>query len=171
MLRLCCVQIASSDFHPSKGRSGSAISWFLSVVETSTRVTFGGRSSSAGQWLGSLTGRQLRAISSTRLQLNSVHITSMTNGQQALGFSHLDGCDCLHRIQAGNGAIDLTLLGFVLNIGAILRPFLSRLRSTERLVDRLRGKCFDDEHRVLCSVGSVSNLMISGPALAYRRRR
>jgi len=72
-------------------------------------------------------------------------------------------------LHARNGTIDLTLVGFVLEIGAILSRSLSRPGSTEGLVDRLRGMCFDDKHRIPCSVRSISNLMISGPARAYRR--
>jgi hypothetical protein len=81
-------------------RGATAVLARLQAVE---RPSYVSQRSSRGHF----TARQLRYLRrSSRLRLDSVHIATTTNGQQALGFSHLDGCDCLHRIQTRNGAID-----------------------------------------------------------------
>src|ERR1700742_4817162 len=73
-------------------------------------------------------------------------VAAPTNGQQMLCFSDLDGRDRLYRIQTRDGAVDFALFGVMFEIGAALRPSLSRPGSPERLVDRHLGQCFGDEH-------------------------
>src|SRR5579871_2358155 len=73
-------------------------------------------------------------------------VTAMTNGQQMLCSSNLDGSDCLHRIETRDGTVDFTLFGVMLAISAALCPSLCRPGIPERLVNRHLGQCFGDKH-------------------------